>query len=92
MLHRRPDLVQEEQLDGTYQDEPYDHTGQDLLVDGSLSVYRLFEEYTESGAIGDPALASAEKGEEIYYSFGEEMEIFLRKFTIKIANHRYLSR
>lgn len=77
MLHLRPDLVRRDRLEGTYMDEPYEHGGKDLLEGGPLSVYRPFDEYTESGAIGDPALASAEKGAEIYERLGDEMEDIL---------------
>jgi creatinine amidohydrolase len=47
------------------------------LESGSLSVYRTFDEYSESGAVGDPALASAEKGAEIYERLGDELETIL---------------
>lgn len=65
MYHFHPDLVSEDRLAGTTMDEPYDLAGGDLLAGGPLSVYRPFTEYSESGAIGDPTLASAEKGEEL---------------------------
>lgn len=64
LLALHPELVGEDRL-ATYWDEPYDLGGKDLLEGGPLSVYREFEEYSESGAIGDPTLASAEKGEAI---------------------------
>lgn len=63
MYHFHPDLVDEDGLDGTMMDEPYDLAGGDLLGGGPLTVYRPFTAYTDSGAIGDPTLASAEKGE-----------------------------
>lgn len=77
MLHLRPDLVREEKLEGTYMDEPYDHGGKDLLEGGPLSVYRSFDEYSESGAIGDPGLATAQKGAEIFEHLGDELEHIL---------------
>ena len=77
MLHLRPELVREDELEGTYMDEPYEHGGTDLLESGPLSVYRTFDEYSESGAVGDPALASAEKGAEIYERLGDELETIL---------------
>lgn len=83
MLHLRPELVHDEELDGTYMHEPYEHGGKDLLVGGPLSVYRTFDEYSESGAIGDPSLASAEKGAEIFELLGDELENIL----VEIYNH-----
>lgn len=77
MLHLRPELVREDRLEGTYMDEPYKWGGKDLLEGGPLSVYRSFDEYTESGAIGDPELATAEKGAEIYERLGDELERML---------------
>lgn len=74
MMHLRPELVREDRLAGTPQNEPYDDAGQDLLVGGPLSVYRPFEEYSDSGAIGDPELASPEKGETIFEKLGDRME------------------
>jgi creatinine amidohydrolase len=61
--HLEPELVREEAIEGTYLEEPYDRGGQDLLEGGPVTSYTPFEEYSESGAIGDPDLASAEKGE-----------------------------
>jgi creatinine amidohydrolase len=40
-------------------------------------VYRTFEEYSASGAIGDPHLASAAKGERIFELLGDELETLL---------------
>jgi creatinine amidohydrolase len=79
MLHLRPGLVREDSMDAPNMDEPYDRATQDLLVGGPLSVYRGFDEYSESGAIGDPTVASAEKGERIYDRLGDEFEAVLRE-------------
>ncbi|WP_435181341.1 creatininase family protein [Halorussus sp. AFM4] len=76
MAHLRPDLVSDG--DATYWEEPYDRAGDDLLHGGPLSVYRTFDEYSETGAIGDPELASAEKGEAIYELLGDELAVLLR--------------
>ncbi len=73
MLHLRPDLVHEGRAEATYLDDAYELRGEDLFEGGSLTVYRSFEEYSDSGAIGDPALATAEKGEILYERLSEEM-------------------
>ena len=65
MLDLHPDLVRMDDAEGTYLDEPYDRGIQDLLVGGPVGAYRPFEEYSDSGAIGDPNLATAEKGAEL---------------------------
>ena len=79
MLHLRPDLVRDDEREGTYQDEPYDRSRQDLFVGGPLSVYRPFEEYSSSGAIGDPSLATAEKGERLHERLGDAMGDLLER-------------
>jgi creatinine amidohydrolase len=77
MLYLRPDLVHPDRAEAQYMDDPYELHGKDLFVGGPLSVYRSFAEYSDSGAIGDPGLASAEKGETIYDRLGDEMEALL---------------
>ena len=65
MLHLHPELVDEERLDGTPLEEPYDRGLKDMFESGPLGVYRPFEDYSETGAIGRPELASASKGREL---------------------------
>jgi len=77
MLHLRPDLVDADAMEATYLKEPYELGIQDLTETGRLSVYRTFEEYSESGAIGDPHLASAETGERIYRLLGDKVVALL---------------
>lgn len=77
MLHLRSDLVHLDSAEATYLDDPYDLRRQDLFKGGPLSVYRPFREYSDSGAIGDPGLASAEKGAELYDRIGDELSILL---------------
>lgn len=76
MLHLRPDLVREDRTASSLED-PYDLRRQDLFEGGPLSVYRSFREYSESGAIGDPDLATAEKGSALYDRLGEELAVLL---------------
>lgn len=78
LLHLFPDLVREENAEGTYLEEPYDRGGEDLLEGGPVATHTPFEEYSESGAIGDPDLASAEKGAELYDRLGDELADVLR--------------
>lgn len=77
MMALRPDLVDEDTIDAPPLEEPYDHGTKDLLEVGPLAVYRGFEEYSHTGAIGEPELATAEKGERIYDLLGEELEELL---------------
>ncbi|WP_132060639.1 creatininase family protein [Halorussus amylolyticus] len=77
LLHLHPELVGED-ADAEYLDDPYDRGTKDLLEGGPVTSYTEFEEYSESGAIGDPDLASAEKGEELFDRIGDELADVLR--------------
>jgi creatinine amidohydrolase len=73
MLHLHPEFVQSEESDAEYLDEPYERGTKDLLAGGPVSTYRPFAEYSPSGAIGDPSLASAEKGDELFDRLGDKL-------------------
>lgn len=73
MLHLYPDLVDMDRAEGTNMDEHYQLARKDLFVGGPLSVYRSFDEYSPSGAIGDPTLATAEKGEQFFTGLCEAL-------------------
>ncbi|MFB6296205.1 MAG: creatininase family protein [Halobacteriales archaeon] len=72
MLHLFPELVDEDQLDGTPLTSAYERAGDDMFHGGPLSVYRRFDAYSSSGAIGDPAAATAEKGKQLFEAVREE--------------------
>lgn len=73
MLHLRPDLVDTDRMDGTNMDDPHELTLNDMFDGGPLAVYHSFEYYTDSGTIGDPTHASAEKGERLYDGLTDEL-------------------
>lgn len=77
MLHLHPELVGDDRV-ATPLEEPYELGDDDLLEGGPLSVYRSFDEYTASGAIGDPTLATAEKGATLLERLGDELGALLR--------------
>lgn len=79
MLHLQEELVREGELEGTEMDEPYDRSITDMFEGGPLAVYRGFEEYTSTGAIGTPELASRETGRRIYERLGDELAEVLRE-------------
>jgi creatinine amidohydrolase len=80
MQYLRPELVGDGEA--PYWDEPYELGGQDLLHGGPLSVYREFREYSTTGAIGDPSLASRKKGKRIYELLGDTFEKLLRDIYV----------
>lgn len=73
MLHLHPDLVRMDDAEATYLEAPYDRGTKDLLEVGPVSAYRPFEAFTDSGAAGDPELASPEKGEELARRLADEL-------------------
>ncbi|OYR40815.1 creatinine amidohydrolase [Halorubrum sp. Ib24] len=79
MLHLYPDHVRTNEMDARPLEEPYDHALNDMFDDGQLSVYRPFNAYTDSGAIGAPEAASAAKGQALYEALGDEMEHLLQQ-------------
>ncbi|WP_423747079.1 creatininase family protein (plasmid) [Haladaptatus sp. SPP-AMP-3] len=81
MLHLYPELVRMEDADAEYLDEPYDRGTKDLLDGGPLATYRPFEEYSDTGAIGDPKLANAEKGEELLDRLTDELADVFRNVS-----------
>lgn len=77
MLHLRPDLVKTDVIEGTPRKRVFEHESKDLMEGGELSTYRSFDEYSSSGAVGKPELASSAKGEEIFDRLGSEMRTLL---------------
>lgn len=79
MQHLYPELVREDKLEATAWETPYQHGPTDMFDGGPLAAYRGFEEYSASGAIGAPELASAEKGEAILELLADELEAIVRE-------------
>lgn len=79
MLYLRRDLVREDCIEGEPLVEPYTHGLKDMFASGPLGVYRSFDEYSDNGAIGEPELATAEKGEELYTQLGDELAGILQE-------------
>lgn len=67
--HLRPDLVCEDCVKRTHLDGPYDLMSMDLMECGALGMYADKECYADSGAIGDPELATPENGERFYEGY-----------------------
>lgn len=81
MLHYRPELVREELVEGEPLEEPYELGLVDMFEAGPLSVYRPFDAYSSSGAVGSPELATAEKGSELASTIVDELASLLREVS-----------
>lgn len=79
LQHLRPDLVRDDEIEGTHLDGPYDMVPTDLLEGAPVAMYEDIERYSESGAVGDPELATPEKGERAYEQYCDEMADLYRK-------------
>lgn len=77
MLYLDPESVGENRP-AEYLEKPYDLGGTDLIEGGPLAIYRPFEAYSRSGAIGDPSLASAEKGEILFDGLTDALAALVR--------------
>jgi creatinine amidohydrolase len=77
MLHYHPELVHKDRLEGELLDGPYEDGLKDMFASALLTAYRGFEEYSTTGAIGDPTLATAEKGELLANRLGEKLAMML---------------
>lgn len=88
MLHLRPDLVREDRVEATPNEKPYEGESEDLMDSGYLSAGRPFSAYTESGALGRPELATAEKGEAFFEGFRDGFADLLREVHAAHARGR----
>lgn len=66
MLYLRPDLVRGDDMNATPKRAIFEFESSDLMTGGTLGSYRTFDEYSDSGAIGDPHIATEDKGEQIF--------------------------
>lgn len=78
MLYLRPDLVDLESGRPEPKEAVFEFESTDLMTSGVLGSYRTFDEYSDSGAIGDPTVATERKGEAIFDLLGDEVERLLR--------------
>lgn len=85
MLYLHPELVDEPNLEGTVpdHDERYRHRGKDMFEGGPLTIYSPSHETAETGATGDPSVATREKGEQSFELLCEELGGLLREIHAK---------
>lgn len=79
MLHLRPDLVDEDAGEWANRDPHYTHADDDITEVPTLSTYRSSAEYSGSGAEGNPTLATAAKGEELFERVSAELVVVLEE-------------
>jgi creatinine amidohydrolase len=81
LMHLRPDLVQVERAAVTYPNPGSTYLTTDLLGSSAVRTYHDFGDLAESGTLGDPSLASAEKGARFFEAVRNEMVRFIEDFA-----------
>jgi creatinine amidohydrolase len=89
MLHLEPDAVRTNELEGSMLSDPAERGLVDMFEAGPLSTYRPFSEFSETGAIGDPKLATAEKGKRLFEGIVEELADTLRGMHRRTSSTQY---
>lgn len=86
MLHLRPELVNEDEMTAVYAERKHDLLLEDLFGSGPRSSYSTFADHTDTGVMGDPTLASAQKGETIFEHIAEEMGSLLEDIHEEVTS------
>ena len=73
------ELVDEDAAEGEPLNAPYEMRAADFFDGGPLSVYLHFDRYSDSGAVGEPELASAAKGERLFDAITDELAALLER-------------
>jgi creatinine amidohydrolase len=81
MMHHRPELVDLTRASVCYPDTGSEYLTTDLLGTSSVRTYHDFADLSESGTLGDPTLASAEKGARFMTAVSEALARFLADFS-----------
>jgi creatinine amidohydrolase len=81
MQHIRPELVAMERAATTYPDPGSSYLTTDLLGSSRARTYHDFGDLSEAGVLGDPSLASAEKGAAFHRAVVEELIRFIEDFS-----------
>lgn len=76
MLHLYPELVGDDR-EATTWETAYDLAPKDMFDGGPLAAYRTFDEYSATGAVGAPDLATVRKGEQLFDGLRDELGALL---------------
>lgn len=81
LLHLAGDAVRQGEAVAFYPDPGSPYLTTDLFGSGRVRTYLDFRDLSETGTLGDPLLASAEKGRRIFDIAVEETAAFIRDFA-----------
>ena len=80
LLYLRPDLVQMEKAKKHIPQDQDEFIQYDLAGEGSIAFLEPLSRMSETGVLGDPTVATAEKGKQIVEKAAERLAQFLREF------------
>ena len=78
--HIRPELVKMDKAATTYPDPGSSYLTTDLLGGSAIRVYHDFGDLSPSGTLGDPSLATPEKGAKFFAAVVAELAAFIDDF------------
>jgi creatinine amidohydrolase len=81
MQHLRPELVEIEAAAVTYPDPGSRYLSTDLLGSSAVRTYHDFSDLSETGTLGDPSLATPEKGARFHAAVVAELARFFEDFS-----------
>jgi creatinine amidohydrolase len=81
IMHIRPDLVAADKARTIYPDPGSPYLSTDLLRAGAVKTYLDFKDLSPHGTLGDPSLASPEKGAEFFAAVVAELVGFMEDFA-----------
>ena len=81
LLHLRPELVALDEAQVTYPDPGSSYLSTDLLGSSAIRTYLDFADLSSSGTLGDPSLATPEKGARFFAAVTDELVDFLKDFS-----------
>lgn len=81
ILHLRPDLVATDKARTIYPDPGSPYLSTDLLKGSAVKTYLDFKDLSPHGTLGDPSLASPEKGAQFFAAVVAELVRFMEDFA-----------
>jgi creatinine amidohydrolase len=81
LQHIRPELVRIDRAETTYPDAGSRYLTTDLLGGSAVRVYHDFGDLSQSGTLGDPSLATPEKGAAFFAVVIDELAAFIDDFS-----------
>jgi creatinine amidohydrolase len=81
LLHLQPGLVTMSQATTTYPDPGSPYLTTDLIGASAIRTYLDFKDLSPSGVLGDPSLATAEKGARFFAASVDALAAFLNDFA-----------